>query len=50
MKFLDKEFIKLFKFVEDNYLEIVKLIDILKDLESFVDMVVFYVIIDEEIK
>lgn len=50
IKYLDKEFIKLLKLSEDNYLEVIKSIEPLENPDSFVDMVASYSITDEKLK
>ena len=50
IKFLNKEFIKLLKLSEDNYGEVIKLIDASEKPSKFVDMVASYAITDEKLK
>ena len=50
IKYLDKEFIKLLKLSEENYGEIIKLINFSEEPSNFVDMVASYAITDEKLK
>lgn len=50
IKYLDKEFIKLLKLSEDNYGEVIKLINSSEKPSNFVDMVASYAITDENLK
>lgn len=50
IKYLDKEFIKLLKLCEENYGEIIKLINSSEEPSNFVDMVASYAITDEKLK
>lgn len=50
IKFLNKEFMKLLKLSEDNYAEVIKLIDASEKPSKFVDMVASYAITDEKLK
>ncbi len=50
VKFLDKEFIKLLKLSEDNYGEVIKLINASEKPSDFVDMVASYAITEEKLK
>ena len=50
IKYLDKEFIKLLKLCEENYGEIIKLINSSEEPSKFVDMVASYAITDEKLK
>ena len=50
IKYLDKEFIKLLKLNEENYGEIIKLINSSEEPSNFVDMVASYAITDEKLK
>lgn len=50
IKYLDKEFVKLLKLCEENYGEIIKLINSSEQPSNFVDMVASYAITDEKLK
>ena len=50
IKYLDKEFIKLLKLSEENYGEVIKLINYSENPSNFVDMVASYAITDEKLK
>ena len=50
IKYLDKEFVKLLKLCEENYGEIIKLINSSEEPSKFVDMVASYAITDEKLK
>jgi len=50
IKYLDKEFIKLIKLTNENYLEALKTIEPLEKPKEFVDMIASYSITDEKIK
>ena len=50
IKYLNKEFIKLLKLSEENYGEIIKLINFSEEPSNFVDMVASYAITDEKLK
>ena len=50
VKYLNKEFLKLLKLTEDNYGDVVKLIDASEKPSQFVDMVASYAITDEKLK
>ena len=50
IKFLDKEFTKLLKLSEENYEEVIKLINFSEEPSKFVDMVASFAITDEKLK
>lgn len=50
IKYLDKEFTKLLKLSEENYEEIIKLINFSEEPSKFVDMVASFAITDEKLK
>ncbi|MVX62182.1 endopeptidase La [Clostridium chromiireducens] len=50
IKYLNKEFLKLLKLSEDNYGDVVKVIDVSEKPSQFVDMVASYAITDEKLK